>query len=207
MKQMPKRLIMSIVGVLLCGVAVAMLRKADMGTDPYTVFILGIANLLNSTYHTVYIIMTGLLLIVTLLLDRKFIGIATVVNLFLIGVVCDGTFALITLIGFDATLVNRGLMLIGALLILCVASSLYFTADLGVSTYDAMALIAAKRKLAAFRVCRISTDLICVVVGFALGATGGIGTVLVAFCMGPLIQWLNQVMSLPLLNHGRAVAQ
>ena len=85
MKQLPKRILMSVIGVLLCGVAVAMLRTADMGTDPYTVFILGIANLMHSTYHTVYIVMTALLLLVTVLLDRKFIGIATVINLFLIG--------------------------------------------------------------------------------------------------------------------------
>lgn len=207
MKQLPKRILMSVIGVLLCGVAVAMLRTADMGTDPYTVFILGIANLMHSTYHTVYIVMTALLLLVTVLLDRKFIGIATVINLFLIGPVCDGTFALIAGMGFHATLSGRIFMLLGALLILCVASSLYFTANLGVSAYDAMALIAAKRKIAPFRVCRVVTDLACVIVGFSLGATIGVGTVLVAFCMGPLIQWLNRVMSEPLLNYRKAMAQ
>ncbi len=97
-------------------------------------------------------------------------------------------------------------MLFGALLLLCVASYLYFTANLGVSTYDAMALVAAKRKMAPFRVCRVDADLACLIVEFSLGATIGVGTVLVAFCKGPPIQWLNRVMSEPLLNYRKAIA-
>lgn len=97
-------------------------------------------------------------------------------------------------------------MLFGALLLLCVASSLYFAANLGVSTYDAMALVAAKRKIAPFRMRWIVTDLACLIVWFSLGAKIGVGTVLVAFCMGPLIQRLNRVMSEPLLNYRKAIA-
>ena len=97
-------------------------------------------------------------------------------------------------------------MLFGALLLLCVASSLYFTVNLGVSTYDAMALVAAKRKMVPFRMCRIVMDLACLIVGLSLGATIGVGTVLVAFCMGQPIQRLNRVMSEPLLNYRKAIA-
>ena len=57
----------------------------------------------------------------------------------------------------------------------------------------------ADKKMAQFRLCRILTDLICVIVGFLLKASVGIGTVVTALFMGPLIQWFNNNVSEPLL--------
>ena len=86
------------------------------------------------------------------------------------------------------------------------------TADLGVSTYDAVAIVlSGKWKLAKFQYCRIGTDLICVVTGVILfliagGTIGqiptiaGIGTIITAFFMGPLIQFFNDHVAKKLLE-------
>jgi uncharacterized membrane protein YczE len=50
---------------------------------------------------------------------------------------------------------------------------------------------------------RIATDFICVLTGGLLGATVGIGTVLTAFCMGPIIQFFNENVSMP-LRYGKS---
>lgn len=90
-------------------------------------------------------------------------------------------------------------MLIGLLLV-SLACSMYMTSDLGVSTYDVMAISLAKLPTRIqFRAWRIGTDCICVLTGFLLGATVGVGTVLTAFCMGPVIQLFNQKLWDPLL--------
>ena len=87
------------------------------------------------------------------------------------------------------------------------------TADMGVSTYDAIALICVHRwKLGKFRIVRIATDLLCILsgIGMYLLAEGtaneltsflGIGTILTAFCMGPLIDIFNRCVSVPILGH------
>ena len=97
-------------------------------------------------------------------------------------------------------------------LILSLSSALYFTADLGVSTYDAVALVWSERQTRIpFQVCRIITDSVCVIAGAALcllagmGArqilgSVGIGTVITAFCMGPLIAFFNRTVARPLLG-------
>ena len=64
--------------------------------------------------------------------------------------------------------------------------------------YDWIALTVSDRKGWAFRVVRITTDFICVLTGGLLGAKVGIGTVLTAFCMGPIIQFFNEKVSTPL---------
>jgi len=81
---------------------------------------------------------------------------------------------------------------------LCFGSSLYFIADMGVSTYDAVALIMSEKKIARFQYCRIGTDIICTAVGFSLGAIVGVGTVFTAFFMGPIIAFFNKKISIPL---------
>ena len=105
----------------------------------------------------------------------------------------------------------RFLILALAVVIMCLASAFYFTADLGVSTYDAVALIwSEKQSRIPFSVCRVITDLVCVLAGVALclaagfslrRITGevGIGTIITAFFMGPLIQFFNIRIARPFL--------
>ena len=83
---------------------------------------------------------------------------------------------------------------------MCFGASLYFTADLGVSAYDAISKIMSDNRVAQFRFCRIITDMICVVIGFVLRASIGIGTIITALFMGPLIQWFNVNFSESLLR-------
>ena len=92
----------------------------------------------------------------------------------------------------------RVVLMIIALILASLAASLYFVADMGVSAYDWIALTISDRKGWAFRVVRIATDFICVLTGGLLGAKVGIGTVLTAFCMGPIIQFFNEKVSTPL---------
>ena len=95
---------------------------------------------------------------------------------------------------------------------MCLASAFYFTADLGVSTYDAVSLIISERQSrVAFKYCRIISDLICVLLGFVLCRAGGftltqiggeivIGTIITAFFMGPLIAFFNEHVAKPFLG-------
>src|SRR5574344_930708 len=188
-----KRVIMSVIGVSLLGVCVALLRKADFGTDPFTCFVVGIANVCHSTYGIIYPIVIGVLLVIVFFLNKHYIGLATVLNLFLVGTVGDIAFKIINNLYDANTIPVRIITLVIALIILCFASSLYITADLGVSSYDAISLIVSDKKIKflQYRVCRIITDLICVSVGFLFHATIGVGTVITAFCMGPLTQFFN----------------
>ena len=90
------------------------------------------------------------------------------------------------------------------IVIMCFSSALYFTADRGVSTYDAVALILSEKKQWKFQICRISSDLFCTIIGFVFGATVGIGTVVTAFFMGPLIAFFNRTVAEP-MRYGKNV--
>jgi uncharacterized membrane protein YczE len=131
------------------------------------------------------------------------IGLGTIINLFLLGYVVEYTDVLLDRIFPSPSVFLRVLLMILALVLASLAASLYFVADMGVSAYDWIALTISGKKGWAFRLVRITTDFICVLIGGLLGATVGAGTVLTAFCMGPVIQFFNEKVSTP-LRYGKA---
>ena len=192
---------MTFAGIFLAGVSVAIFKASDFGTDPNSCFVMGVWNLAGIKYSYVYIAINALMLLGVFFLDRHFIGLGTVLNLFFMGIIVEKGMQLFDLYLPQRTLPVRILLLAIAVVLVCFASALYFTADMGVSTYDACALMITKKTKLPFRVCRIGTDLIVTTLGFFMGATVGIGTLVTAFGMGPLIDFFNRTCARPILYH------
>ena len=76
-----------------------------------------------------------------LIFDRHYIGIATFINLFLLGYIIQFTYEFLQTVIVDPAIWVRVLCLVVGVVIICFGSAFYMTADLGVSTYDAVALI------------------------------------------------------------------
>lgn len=203
---------MSVLGVVLCGISVGFFKLAAFGVDPFQSLMSGIDKLIPLSFGILYVIVNALLLIFALVFDRHYIGIATFINLFLLGYIVEFTQWLLCLIFPAAGIVVRTVFFVVGFISLCFSSSLYITADLGVSTYDAIAIVMAEKwKMGKFKYIRIVTDVVCVVLGitlFLLGggkpseitASVGIGTILTAFFMGPLIDFFNKTVAIPMLN-------
>ena len=189
MKREMRRKLMAVGGVMICGASVGIFQKIALGTDPFTCFVTGIANVFGSTYSTWYVILTGIMLVGVAALHRHYIGFATLINLFLTGVAADAMHGLLDLLLPDPTFGTRCLLMAFNVLLMSLGASLYYVANLGVSAYDAVALMASEcYHIASFRVCRVTTDACCVAVGFFLAADVGLGTVITAFFMGPVVQ-------------------
>ena len=126
-------------------------------------------------------------------------GVATLVNMFLTGYIVDFATGMIERLFPDPTLFVRGVFLVIAVLVMCFASSLYMTSNLGVSVYDAIPIVISDKSRIPFRFARIGCDLICVIIGALSGLLPGLGTLITAFFMGPLIEFFNHHFSEPFL--------
>lgn len=207
MKQ--RRIVMSATGVFICGISVGMFKHASLGVDPFQSLMSGLAAVIPIGFGTLYVLVNLFLLLFSLLLDKRKIGIATLINLFLLGYVAEFSQHCCGIVFPEMSITGRLLLLAAAIIVMCLSSSLYFCADLGVSTYDAVALIwSEKQGRIRFQYCRIICDSVCVLAGVLLCVAGkenisgvvGIGTVITAFFMGPLIAFFNRTVALPLLN-------
>jgi uncharacterized membrane protein YczE len=175
----------------------------------------GMEKLIPIDFGTLYVIVNACLLLFALVFDKHYINIATMVNLFLLGYVVDFSHNTLLSVFPEASMVVRIICFIFGFVVLCFASSLYMTADLGVSTYDAIALILTNKwKLGKFKYIRIATDIVCVILGAGLFLLGkgelkdipafiGVGTILTAFFMGPLIDFFNRKIAIPMLNKSK----
>ncbi len=189
---------MTVFGVLIAGLSVGMFNFSAFGMDPFQVLAHGIWMQFSIGFGTFYTIINLIMLVFIFFIDRHKIGLGTVINIFLLGYVVEFSSWLWATMIPNPSILIRSIFLIIGVVILCFGSSLYFTGDLGVSTYDAVALILSEKKVARFQYCRIGSDLICTIIGFVLGATVGVGTVVTAFFMGPIIAFFNKKISVPL---------
>jgi uncharacterized membrane protein YczE len=206
MSDQRKRIIMTIGGVLTAGFSVGIFNFSLFGMDPFQVFAHGLWEHLPIGFGTFYAIVNLIMLVGIFFIDKSKIGLGTLINIFLLGYVVEFSSWLFNAWIPDPTFIIRVVALAIAIVIICFGSALYFTGDLGVSTYDAVALIMAEKKIAKFQYCRIGTDLVCTVVGFALGATVGIGTLVTAFFMGPIIAFFNRTIAEP-FRYGKKISQ
>ena len=175
MNEKQRRIFMTVAGVLISGFSVGLFNFSLFGMDPFQVLAHGIWRHTTLGYGTFYTIVNLLMLVGIFLIDKSKIGLGTVINIFLLGYVVQFSSWLFNVWIPEPLLLVRGIALMIGILVISFGSALYFTGDLGVSTYDAVALIMAEKKIAKFHYCRMGTDLVCTLTGFLLGATVGGG--------------------------------
>lgn len=210
-----RRVFMSLFGVIVLAISVGIFKVAALGIDPFQSMVTGLHKVFPISYGTLYMIVNIVLLLFSLIVDRHNIGIATFINLFLLGYITEFSYAFFHSLLPDPSMVMRFICLIIAIIILCFSSAFYITADLGISTYDAIAIVMANNwKIGKFKYCRIATDLVCVLTGTLMFLFGGgtfseiptlvgVGTIITAFFMGPLIEFFNEKAARPFLNRGK----
>ena len=203
---------MSLFGVLITAVCVGIFKLAAFGVDPFQSLMSGLHTMFPISFGTLYVIVNAILLAFSLIADRSKIGLATFINLFLLGYVTEFSYAALQMLFPDPSMIVRVAAIAVGMVALCFGASMYMTANLGVSTYDAVAIVLSEKwKVAKFQYCRIATDVVCVVSGVAIyllaggawdgvTAIAGIGTIITAFFMGPIIAFFNEKVSKPMLG-------
>lgn len=210
-EKLGKRVAMSLFGVIICAISVGIFKIAALGVDPFQSFMAGLDSIVPISFGTLYVITNAVMLLFALIFDRHYIGIATFINLFLLGYITQFTYEFLQKIIVNPNIGVRIACLVIGVVIICFGSAFYMTADLGVSTYDAVALIIVNTwEKGKFQYVRIITDIVCVILGVTLfmlagGTIGkiptiaGIGTIITAFFMGPLIEFFNVKIARPFL--------
>lgn len=198
-----ERTLMTLIGQVVLGFGAGVLRASVLGTDPYQCFTTGISMLTQSflDYGTTFVIINAVFLFLMFIFARSYIGISTFFNMFLLGYIIDYSSRFVSSLVTPETLCLKLLLLFIALFCVCFGSALIFTSDLGVSTYDWIALhLADIQKRISFKWIRIFTDVMCVAAGLCFGVMPGVGTIITAFALGPVISFFRKYVTEPILN-------
>lgn len=177
-----QRAVRLLCGLVLYGVSLALLVHARLGLDPWDVFNQGVSRHTGLSLGQVTIISSVLLLAAFLPLRQR-VGIGTVANALVVGVVLDAALSVVPVPG---PLIGRAAFLVGAILGTAVATGLYIGAGWGPGPRDGLMTGLAARGIPLL-VARTAIELTVLTIGFALGGSVGIGTVLFAVSIGPLV--------------------
>ena len=210
-----RRLFGTVLGVLFVGVGVGFYRMAMFGMDPFQTLMGGLDAIIPTvSFGTLWLATLITMLIVPLIFKRSLIGPGTIINLLAVGYAIDVSHRFLQYNLPNHSLAFRVIWLIIGLIIIAMAMAFYFTANMGVSAYDAIALVIAERHpRIPFKYWRIICDWTCLIMGvtlFLLAGNGiseltaliGIGTIIAAFGMGPLITLFSEKIARPVL-YGR----
>jgi len=187
------RLIQLWVGLGMYGVSSALLVRSELGLDPWDVFHQGLSRRFGLAIGTWTIIVGAAVLLLWIPLHQR-PGFGTVNNVILIGLVVN--WVLVVLPPTDL-LWLRWVYLVSGVLLCGVATGAYIGAALGPGPRDGLMVGLAARGHS-IRVVRTAIEIAVLAVGFALGGTVGVGTVLYAVAIGPIAH-----VTIPAFAHPR----
>lgn len=190
---MTRRLLQLLIGLAMYGLSLAMFIRAGLGLDPWDVFHQGLAVKTGLSIGTVVVIVSFLVLLLWIPLRQR-PGIGTLFNAVLVGVFADVGLALIPEF---AHLGGQIGMLAGAILLNGVATACYIGARLGPGPRDGLMTGLARRAGWSVRTSRTGIEVVVLAAGWLLGGSVGVGTVLYALAIGPLVQLLLPRFTVP----------
>ena len=172
-------------GLALYGWSMAMMIKAGLGLDPWDTFHQGLTRYLPLSFGQITMVVGALVLLAWIPL-RQWPGVGTLSNVLVIGLAADAGLALLPT---PEALWARIVMMVSAVALNGLAGAAYIGTHLGPGPRDGLMTGLAARTGRSLRVIRIGIELTVLAVGFALGGVVGVGTVLYALAIGPLVQF------------------
>lgn len=180
---MTRRLIQLMAGLTLYGLSLALMIRAALGLDPWDVFHQGVSNETGISIGMMVNLVGAAVLLLWLPLRQK-PGIGTIANILVIGTVADLALWLLPEI---QSLPARFLWMGAAIILNGIATGAYIGAGLGPGPRDGLMTGIVRRTGLSVRLVRTSIEIFVLAVGWLLGGTVGLGTVLYALAIGPIV--------------------
>ncbi|WP_243074990.1 YitT family protein [Microbacterium sp. SS28] len=191
---MTRRVAQLLIGLVLYGTGCALTIEAGLGVDPWTVLAQGVSLHTGIGIGWIANIIGFFVLLLWIPLRQK-PGIGTIANILLVGTSIQ--FALWVIPPVSGIVLQFALLLAGIATV-AVASGLYIGAHFGPGPRDGLMTGMHARLGWPVWLCRAVVEVSVLLIGWALGGTVGIGTVLFAALIGPLVH-----LALPVLDTRR----
>jgi uncharacterized membrane protein YczE len=173
-------------GLFVFAVGIVFILDSRLGLSPWDVLNQGLSKHSPLSFGMANVVISLVVLLVGWALGGK-IGIGTVANAVLVGTFIDLLTRVVDLshqpVGVRIPMLLLGICLIGP------GSALYIGADLGAGPRDTLMLVGARRTGVRVGIVRAALELCALAAGIVLGGTFGVGTILFALLVGPIVEW------------------
>jgi uncharacterized membrane protein YczE len=180
-------MIIAAISLFVNGFGVYLTIQANIGAGPWDVLNIGVSKTLGILYGTASIVISYSILGIDILLKEP-IGIAMFIDAFVVGKAVDFFNRINAVPACDSVVKGIPVMIIG-LIIMAYTQYTYMSASLGCGPRDTLLVALAKRaKRVPIGLVSIALLSLATFIGWLLGGPVGIGTLICAFCAGPIMQ-------------------
>ena len=193
-KEFFARIAILMVGLVIAHLGVTLFLLANLGADPFNVFVQGLFRTLKGvtdspllTHGNTHICVCFLIILVLLVVDRRYVKAGTLLCMICGGPIIDA-FSFILSPMFEALpqLGFKVMMLAAGCVILAFGMTIVIKSDAGTGPNDLVAVVLSDKLRRKFSVVRMAVDFSFVAIGYALGGSFGAGTIICAFLVGPV---------------------
>ena len=187
MKEKLRRLVLLFCGLTIAHLGVTLFILANLGADPFNVFVQGLRLLIGSslTHGSIHMCVSFLIILILLFVDRTYIKAGTLICMICGGPIIDFFTWVLSVfeIGSAAIAVKIPVLILGCV-ILAFGMTIVIRSEAGTGPNDLVAVVISEKGKFKFGLTRVITDGLFVLIGFILGGKFGIGTIICAFLVG-----------------------
>ncbi len=185
--------LLAFVSLFVNGFGVYLTVHANIGAGPWDVLNLGVSHTLGILYGTASVAISFTILAIDIAL-REPIGIAMVIDAITVGKTVD-LFNRIDIVPVPKTLPGGIAMMVVGLIVIAYTQYTYMIASLGCGPRDTL-LVGLAKRLKKLPIGAVSIGLLSLatLIGWLLGGPVGVGTLICAFCAGPIMQFAFQTV-------------
>jgi uncharacterized membrane protein YczE len=185
-----RRLVQLYLGLVVFGVSMAMVLRSELGNIPWDVLHQGLAERSGLSFGLVSVLVGAVVLLLWIPL-RERPGLGTVSNVLVIGAVVDVALAVLPDLEVspgERQWALRTVLFVGGVVLNGLATAAYIGSRFGPGPRDGLMTGIVRRTGGSVRLVRTAIEVLVVALGWLLGGTFGVGTVLFALAIGPLVQ-------------------
>lgn len=200
-----KRLMIMVIGNVFLGMGISIFKLSGMGNDPFSGMVMALAENTGMTFANFLILLNLVLFVIEFITGRKFIGAGTFVNAILLGYIATFFHSIWLSLFGEPQLIWQQVVIVAIGVVVCsFGVSLYQSSDVGVAPYDSLSLVMRDNfpKVSYFWH-RMFTDSLCALICFLAGGIIGLGTLVSALGLGPIVHFFNVNFTEKLLAKSR----
>lgn len=188
LKEIFVRLVFVFCGLTIAHLGVTLFLLANLGADPFNVFVQGLNQITKGfklTHGTIHMCISFMIILVLLVADRSYIRAGTIICMFCGGPIIDFFMWLLNGLEIESMglLMKISVVILGCV-ILALGMTIVISSEAGTGPNDLVAVVISEKWHFNFGLTRVITDSIFVLTGFVLGGKLGIGTIICAFLVG-----------------------
>lgn len=188
-------LIKGFLATLLMGLGITLFISCELGSDPVTVFLDGVNRTTGIEVSIIDQAISVGLLVIAIFVNRKLIGVNTIINVLILGICIQIPMQIISLLNIaEKTVQIRFIIMLVGQIFLATSFAWMQTFTYGVNVVDAVFFAIMERFHVKYRVVKIIYDAIFITIGWLLGGIVGIGTIFSLLLNGFLTEKIRKII-------------